>query len=142
MADLEATTAFVGLGSNLGPGPEHFERALAFLDAEPRCRVLACSRVHRSTPMGPPQPTYWNAVARLETTMGPSLLLALLHAVERACGRVRSRRRWGPRILDLDLLAYGTLTVHAPRLHLPHGLDRPFVRGPLSEVSSPAELSW
>ncbi len=129
------TIALVGLGSNLGPGPALFERALAHLSREPGCRVVARSRWHRTEPMGPAQPPYWNGVVRLETRLRPEVLLALLHAIERDCGRVRSRRRWAARTLDLDLLDYGGLSIRAPRLHLPHGLDRPFLRLPLAEVS-------
>ena len=131
----QPTTALIGLGSNLGPGPRLFERALDHLSREPRCRIVARSRWHRTRPMGPDQPPYWNGVVRIETVLGPEVLLALLHAIERDCGRVRSRRRWEARTLDLDLLDYGGLTLWTPRLRLPHGLDRAFLRLPLAEVS-------
>lgn len=128
-------TAFVALGSNLGPGGAIFERALALLEREPRLRVVACSKWHETRPSGPVQPGYLNGAARMETSLLPEVLLAWLHAVERRCGRVRAGGRWGPRIVDLDLISYGSRRIFRPGLRLPHpGWRRSFVRLPLEEV--------
>ena len=86
--------------------------------------------------MGPPdQPDYANAVARLETGLGPAALLASLHEQEEVAGRVRAER-WGPRVLDLDLLLHGDTESDDPALRLPHpGVwDRDFVLYPLAEI--------
>lgn len=85
--------------------------------------------------MGPPQPTFVNAAARVRTTLPPMALLRLLQRMEAAAGR-RRERRWGPRTLDLDLLHYEGVRLRRPELVLPHpGLaERPFVLAPLAEI--------
>jgi 2-amino-4-hydroxy-6-hydroxymethyldihydropteridine diphosphokinase len=133
--DRSPVPAWIALGSNLGPREAIFERAIALLESEPRVRVVARSRWRVTPPMGPDQPAFLNGVVQVETTLPPEVLLALLHAVERACGRVRRGGRWGPRVLDLDLIRYGDGRIARPGLVLPHpGWRRPFVRGPLEEV--------
>lgn len=87
--------------------------------------------------MGPPdQPDYVNAVVRLRTGLDPHTLLKELQAIERSQGRVRDGQRWGPRIIDLDLLIYGDEIIDEPGLRVPHpGLaERAFVLIPLSEI--------
>jgi 2-amino-4-hydroxy-6-hydroxymethyldihydropteridine diphosphokinase len=129
------TLAWIGLGANLGDASATLGRALRALAATPGIRSVTASPILRTEPIGPRQPRYSNAVARLETTLAPEPLLAALLTIERAFHRVRSLR-WGPRTLDLDLLLHGPrgATVHAsasltlphPQLHL-----RPFVLVPL-----------
>jgi 2-amino-4-hydroxy-6-hydroxymethyldihydropteridine diphosphokinase len=88
--------------------------------------------------MGPAdQPDYINAVAKLETLLTPQALLDAMLAIERAHGRIRGATRWGPRTLDLDLLAYGDRVIAEPRLTVPHvGIaERPFVLLPLAEIA-------
>jgi len=128
---------FVGLGSNLGDRRATLRRALADLDAAPGVRVCAVSRVHETEPLGgPPQPRYLNAVARLEASLAPRVLLRLLQRVEYAHGRRRTLPD-GPRTLDLDLLLYGAHRVDAPELAVPHPrmAERAFVLGPLAELA-------
>lgn len=128
-------TAWIALGGNLGPREVIFERAIALLETDPRVRVTARSAWRETPPMGPAQPAFLNGVVRVETTLPPEVLLAWLHAVERACGRLRRGAPWGPRILDMDLVRYGDRRLRRPGLILPHpGLHRPFVREPLAEV--------
>jgi 2-amino-4-hydroxy-6-hydroxymethyldihydropteridine diphosphokinase len=112
--------------------------ALEELAALPMTRLVAYSRMYASAPMGPPdQPDYVNAVAGLLTQHAPNDLLGALQAIESRHGRDRSGPRWGPRTLDLDLLAYGQSELHTPALELPHpGLhERAFVLVPLAEVA-------
>jgi len=133
----------IGLGANL-PGPaggpqQTLSAALAALDGD-GLRVVVCSGLWAS-PAWPPsdQPPYLNAVARLETQLGPEPLLSRLHAIEARFGRVRGEL-WAARALDLDLLAHGRL-IRVPAavgdLALPHPrlAERAFVLLPLAEVA-------
>lgn len=130
-------TAFVGLGSNLDDPSAHIRRALEALAALPGTRVVSRSSLYRNPPVGDPdQPDFVNAVAEIETDLGPSELLGGLLAIERAHGRVR-RRPNGPRTLDLDLLLYGERILREPGLTIPHPrmLGRAFVLMPLAEIA-------
>lgn len=141
--ELPACTAYVGLGSNLA-SPEHQVRsAIERLSELPRSALVKASRLYRTPPMGPQdQPDYVNAVAALETRLAPCELLGHLQAVERALGRVRGAERWGPRIIDLDLLLYGQQRIDREGLHVPHpGLaERAFVLVPLHEIAPALEI--
>lgn len=131
--------AYIGLGANLGDPPAQIRAALESLRNRPGLRLDACSSLYRSQPMGPQdQPDYVNAAARLETESEPLELLDALQRIERDLGRDRSReRRWGPRLLDLDLLLYADRTLDHPRLSIPHpGLtERAFVVLPLLDIA-------
>lgn len=136
-------SAFVGLGSNLGDPPERIREALAAIACIPGTRVTSTSSLYRSAPMGPAdQPDYCNAVCRVETRLTARELLDALLAIERAAGRQRGPDRWGPRLLDLDLLHVEGLRLDQPGLHLPHpgiGL-RNFVLMPLAEIAPELEI--
>ena len=134
----ESTTAYVGLGSNLDDPIEQVIAAFEALSALPGTRVTARSTLYGSRPMGPAdQPDYVNAVARLDTELGPHELLEQLQAIEDRAGRNRSGPRWGPRTLDLDLLAHGDIECDDGGLTLPHpGItERAFVLVPLAEIA-------
>jgi 2-amino-4-hydroxy-6-hydroxymethyldihydropteridine diphosphokinase len=133
--------ACVALGSNLGDPRAQVLRAFEELAVLPGTRLAARSRLWRTRPVGPPQPDFVNAAARLETGLDPHDLFARLLAIEAAHGRTRGER-WGPRTLDLDLLLYGTLSFATPGLTVPHpGLvDRAFVLLPLAEVAGDLEV--
>lgn len=138
MAAAVQVPAYVGLGSNLGDPVAQLRGALAALEQLPATRLVARSSFYRNPPMGPPeQPDFVNAVAGLLTTLPARELLAALQAIEDAQGRRRDGPRWGPRTLDLDLLAYGDLRLDSEALTLPHpGLaERPFVLVPLHEIA-------
>jgi 2-amino-4-hydroxy-6-hydroxymethyldihydropteridine diphosphokinase len=126
--------AFIGLGSNLGDSVAEIERALLAL-AE-LGTVSRRSSLYRSKPWGKlDQPDFVNAVALLETTHSPQALLQRLKMLELRLGRVPGER-WGPRSIDLDLLAYDDLTIDDPDLQLPHARlrERAFVLVPLAEI--------
>ncbi len=128
--------ALVALGSNLGDRAGYLLSGLAAL-GRAGVRVLRLSRVYETEPVGPPgQGPYLNQVAAVETELEPAELLALLLAVERAHGRVRTER-YGPRTLDLDLLDYEGRILDLPGLTLPHPRlhERAFVLVPLLEVA-------
>jgi len=130
--------AYIGLGSNLADPAAQVARALIALADLPQTRCVRASRLYRSAPWGVrEQPAFVNAVAALETVLAPRALLEGLLAIERRAGRERGAERWGPRVLDLDLLLYGTQTVHEPGLNVPHPhlAERAFVLVPLAEIA-------
>ncbi len=130
--------AYIGLGSNLGDPQSQLARAVEALRKLPQSRLTALSRLYRSRPMGPAdQPDYVNAVAMLDTRLGPHELLDALQAIENEQGRVRGPQRWGPRTLDLDLLLYGAEVISTERLQVPHpGIaERNFVLYPLADIA-------
>ena len=107
---------YVGLGSNLDDPILQVRRGLTALAALPDTTVVQPSSLYRSPPMGPPgQPDYVNAVCALATRLPAPRLLAHLQGIEDRHGRVRGPVRWGPRILDLDLLLYGDAELSAAR---------------------------
>jgi 2-amino-4-hydroxy-6-hydroxymethyldihydropteridine diphosphokinase len=111
--------------------------ALSRLDAHPDCAVTAVSRLYRTPPWGKTdQDWFFNSAAAVETRLGPHGLLDLCLEIERAMKRIR-HERWGPRTLDMDILAYDDLAVHDDRLTLPHPrmLDRAFVLMPLADIA-------
>ena len=143
------TTAFLGLGSNLGERLDNLQRAVDLLAGAPVVRVVASSRVWETDPLGgPDQPEFLNAVLRIETSLSAQELLAVCNRVEADLGRVREQR-WGPRTIDVDILLFGDETVadteveagHA-ELSIPHPrmLERAFVLLPLLELEPDAAL--
>ena len=129
--------AFVGLGANLGERKETLRRAVAALAAEDGVDVVARSRLRETDPVGvEDQPRFLNGAILLETTLRPRELLDALLRVERRLGRVRDGTRWGPRVLDLDLLLYGDEVVDEPGLRVPHPRlhERRFALEPLAEL--------
>lgn len=133
-----AVRAFVALGSNLGDRAAQLAAAVAGLGATPGVRLLACSSLYETEPVGPPgQGPYLNAALLLETSLAPRALLARLHELEGAAGRARSGVRNEARTLDLDLLLFGDLCIDEPGLTVPHPRlhERPFVLAPLRELA-------
>jgi len=132
------TTAYVGLGSNLGDRLALLRAAAAALD-DGAIRVVARSPVFETPAVTPDaQPPFLNAVVRLETDLDPRAVLARCLAVEAALGRQRPRPL-APRLIDLDLLLHGSAVVDEPGLVVPHPrfLERAFVRVPLATVATP-----
>ncbi len=135
--------AFVALGSNLGDPVRQVMAAMDSLAGMDGSRLVARSPLYRSAPLGPQdQPRYINAVAGLLTRRDPHQLLDDLQALERESGRSREGERWGPRILDLDLLLFGQEIIDDQRLVIPHpGLtERNFVVYPLAHIAPDLSL--
>jgi 2-amino-4-hydroxy-6-hydroxymethyldihydropteridine diphosphokinase len=125
------TRAFVGLGANLG------DREAAIRQAAELLGAVRLSSIRETEPWGyEEQPRFLNAVAELETQLGPRVLLDRLVEVERGLGRTRDGPRWGPRTIDLDLLVYGDEVIDEPGLTVPHPRlhERSFVLEPLAEL--------
>lgn len=115
-----AERVFVALGSNVGDRAGHLAAAREALGRLPATRLVAASAVEETAPLGGmAQPPYLNQMVLLDTELEPHALLAALQAIERARGRVRTTR-WGPRTLDLDIVAYGERQVRDPDLVIPH----------------------
>jgi 2-amino-4-hydroxy-6-hydroxymethyldihydropteridine diphosphokinase len=126
--------AYVGIGTNLGNRLDNVERAVAAL--ERNGKVTMRSSLYRTAPWGNrDQPWFLNAVVLLETEMAPHALLEQLQAIESELGRTHGTR-WGPRIIDLDLLVYDDLEIAMPGLQVPHPRlrERAFVLVPLAEI--------
>jgi 2-amino-4-hydroxy-6-hydroxymethyldihydropteridine diphosphokinase len=135
--------ALIGLGGNLGEVRERLDAAIAALDALPGVAVVARSRFYRTPPWGHvEQPDFVNAAIAVDTSLPPLALLDALLATERAFGRVRDGERWGPRTIDLDLLAYGDDVIDDERLTVPHPriAERAFVLLPLADIAADAVL--
>ncbi len=112
--------ALIALGSNLGDRRAALAGARALLTCESALRLLAVTRVEETAPIGTSaQGAYLNQMVAVRTTLSPHALLAVLHRIEDRMGRVR-RVRWGPRVIDLDLVEYGALVINTPALCLPH----------------------
>lgn len=130
--------------SRWGAPADAIRFALARLDAVRSCRVLAVSSIHVTDPVGRvDQPRFSNAAATVSTTLAPRELLDTLLSIELEMGRDRaSSRRWGPRVIDLDLLLYGDQIIDEPGLTVPHPrmLERRFVLEPLSEIAPDAVI--
>ena len=127
--------ALIALGSNLGDSRAILEAAIETLNKKPGIQVKTHSSWYETPPLGPPQPNYLNGCALLETEITPEDLLTTLLEIEREFGRVR-REKWGPRIIDLDLLLFDNLIQQTPQLQVPHPQmrQRAFVMIPLAEI--------
>jgi 2-amino-4-hydroxy-6-hydroxymethyldihydropteridine diphosphokinase len=139
----EGAEALVGLGSNLDGPARQIETALGMLNAMDKTCVVAASSLYRSAPLGGiEQPDFVNAAALLSTGLGARTLLEQLLAIEHSRGRERGEIHWGPRVLDLDLLAYGAVSIDEPGLTVPHpGIaSRNFVLLPLREIAPDFEI--
>jgi 2-amino-4-hydroxy-6-hydroxymethyldihydropteridine diphosphokinase len=135
-------TVYLGLGSNLGDRVSQLEQAVSYLAAMPGARVLRQSDLFETAPVGPvPQPDFLNQVVEITTVLQPLPLLETLKAYERVCGR-EVGLRWGPRVIDLDILLWGSLTLDSGALVIPHRelCRRAFVLEPLAQLAPDAEI--
>ncbi|UFJ40613.1 2-amino-4-hydroxy-6-hydroxymethyldihydropteridine diphosphokinase [Brevibacillus humidisoli] len=127
---------YLALGSNIGDRPQNLRRAVQLLDATETISVQKLSAVYETEPVGyEEQPAFLNMVIAADTELTPSQLLEAVLAVETQMGRVRTIR-WGPRLIDIDILLYGRETVNSPNLQIPHPRmpERGFVLIPLRDV--------
>jgi 2-amino-4-hydroxy-6-hydroxymethyldihydropteridine diphosphokinase len=140
--ERDAVTAYLGLGGNIGDPVASMAEALRQFDAHPDCAVAAVSRLYRTPPWGKTdQDWFFNAAAAIRTRLSAIALLDLCLAIERSMKRIRIER-WGPRTLDLDILAYDDLVVANDRLTLPHPRmkERAFVLMPLADIAADLAL--
>ena len=136
--------AFVALGGNLGDVETTLMEAVWALESLPQSSLRAQSSIYRSAAWGrTDQPDFLNAVVEIQTRLAAIELLNRLLEIEERFGRVRDPAdRWGPRKLDLDLLAYGDQEIDEPGLHVPHPRmkERAFVLVPLAEIAPTLQL--
>lgn len=133
---------YLGLGSNIGDREQHLVRACGLLHQHPAITVEAVSSLYETAPVGfTAQDAFLNAVARVHTTLRAESLLAITQAVESRLGR-EPAIRWGPRVIDVDILLYDALQVRRPFLDIPHKAlsERLFVLVPLSELEPELNL--
>lgn len=138
---MTAARAYVALGSNQGDRAAYLAYARGGLAELSGTVLRGASSVEETAPLGGlDQPAYLNQMVALDTSLAPADLLLALQGIEAGAGRVR-RERWAPRTLDLDLVRYGTVSLHQPGLTLPHpGLpERDFWRRELAELE---RMGW
>ena len=139
------TEAFIALGGNVGDVRATFEKAIVGLSTGDAVRLVARSSDYRTPPWGvPDQAPFVNAVIAVATQLAPRDLLAHTQHCERALGRDRAReRRWGPRTIDIDILAYDDLVLADRDLILPHPhlFERAFVLVPLAEIAGDRQIA-
>lgn len=132
--------AYIGLGSNLDRPAGQLDEARRRLALIEGVEITRVSSYYATAPVGvPDQPWFVNAALAVRTTLSPEALLAALMQVEQDMGRIR-KQRWGPRLVDLDLLLYNSDVVNTPRLQVPHPemAVRGFVLLPLAEIAPQA----
>ncbi len=132
-----ASTVFLGLGSNLGNPKENILRAIQQLQLLPNTKLLNQSSLYRTEPFGKTDQSWFlNSVVQILTDFSPQELLFSLMALERGMGRMRIEK-WGPRIIDLDILYFDDLVLNEEELKIPHpGIsERDFVLVPLNEIA-------
>jgi 2-amino-4-hydroxy-6-hydroxymethyldihydropteridine diphosphokinase len=132
-------SALVALGGNVGNVRARFDAAIAAICREAPAALTARSADYETPPWGGvAQPSFINACIAIATERDPHTLLAILHGIERTFGRDRAQEtRWGPRTLDLDLIAYDDIAIDTPELSLPHPrlFERAFVLVPLADIA-------
>lgn len=112
--------AYLCLGANLGKPVSQIQRAVIAIAAHPQIRVLRASSQIQTKPYGKTdQPDFWNQVLEIDTDLEPQALLLATQAVETKLGRIREEK-WGPRVIDIDILLYADLILNSDTLVLPH----------------------
>ena len=134
---MTGSRVYLSLGGNIGDPRKSMGAALRILDADAAISISAVSSLYRTPPWGKTdQPDFLNAAAALVTTLSPRGLLDLCLEAERRLKRVREER-WGPRLIDIDILTFDNRTVHEAGLDVPHPrmTERAFVLAPLAEIA-------
>lgn len=128
---------YIGIGSNLGKKKENYLEALTRIAKLPGTKIVKESSLYESQPFGDSKEWYVNGVIEIATELKPEMLLKKCKNIERAMGRKKVRKKWGARIIDLDILLYDTLKLEKKNLKIPHPElpNRKFVLIPLSEVA-------
>jgi 2-amino-4-hydroxy-6-hydroxymethyldihydropteridine diphosphokinase len=128
---------YIGIGSNLGKKRENYLEALERLAKLPETKIVKESSLYESEPLGDSREWYVNGAIEIETELKLDLLLKKFKNIERAMGRKKARKRWGARIIDIDILLYDTVILEKKNLKIPHPEmhNRKFVLIPLSEIA-------
>ncbi|MEE9144968.1 MAG: 2-amino-4-hydroxy-6-hydroxymethyldihydropteridine diphosphokinase [Candidatus Binatia bacterium] len=128
---------YIGIGSNLGKKKDNYIEALDRIAKIPDCRIIRESSLYESEPWGDTKEWYCNGAIEIETELKPDLLLKKFKNIERAMGRIKVRKRWGARVIDIDILLFDTLILEEKSLKIPHAemQNRNFVLIPLCEIA-------
>lgn len=137
MTSVVAHQVYVGIGSNVRDRKENFLEALARVTKLPDTKMIKESSLYESEPLGDAKDWYVNGAIQIETRFKPETLLLKFKNIERAMGRKKVKKRWGSRIIDLDILLYDGLILKKKKLRIPHPeiQNRKFVLVPLSEIA-------
>jgi 2-amino-4-hydroxy-6-hydroxymethyldihydropteridine diphosphokinase len=137
MATAVVHQVYIGVGSNLGNKKDNFLEALDRLAKLPDTKILKESSLYESEPLGDSKDWYVNGAIEIETKFKPDMLLKKFKNIERAMGRKKVKKRWGARIIDLDILLYDALVLKKKNLQIPHPEmpNRKFVLIPLIEIA-------
>ena len=137
MATSVAHQVYIGVGSNLGNKKENFFEALLRVGKLPDTKIVKESSLYESEPIGDAKEWFVNRAIEIETKFKPDMLLKKFKNIERAMGRKKVKKRWGARIIDLDILLYDAAIVKKKSLRIPHPEmpSRKFVLLPLSEIA-------
>jgi 2-amino-4-hydroxy-6-hydroxymethyldihydropteridine diphosphokinase len=137
MINAVAHQVYIGVGSNVGNKKENFLEALSRVAKLPDTRIVKESSLYESEPIGDAKEWYVNGAIEIETKFKPDMLLKKFKNIERAMGRKKVKKRWGSRIVDLDILLYDAAIVKKKNLRIPHPemSSRKFVLLPLSEIA-------
>lgn len=139
------TVAHIGVGSNVGTRSDFCRRAVEELRNAPSVEVETVSSLYETAPVGgPPQRSFINLVARTQVDIEPRPLLELCKSIEQRLGREPNELRWGPRVVDLDILTFGDEKIVEADLEIPHPrmTQRRFVLVPLLEIDPEASDPW
>lgn len=137
MASAVAHQVYIGIGSNVGDKKGNFLEALSRLAKLPDTKIVKESSLYESEPLGDSKEWYVNGAIEIETKFKPDVLLQKFKNIERAMGRKKVKKRWGDRIIDLDILLYDALVINKKSVKIPHPemANRKFVLVPLSEIA-------
>ena len=137
MTSAVAHQVYVGIGSNVGDRKQNFLEALDRVTRLPDTKMIKESSLYESEPLGDAKDWYVNGAIQIETRFKPETLLLKFKNIERAMGRKKVKKRWGSRIIDLDILLYDSLLLKKKNLRIPHPeiQNRRFVLLPLSEIA-------
>ena len=137
MTSAVAHQVYIGIGSNVGDRKENFLEALNRMTKLPDTKIIKESSLYESEPLGNGKQWYVNGAIQIETRFKPETLLLKFKNIERAMGRKKVKKRWGSRIIDLDILLYDGLILKKKSLRIPHPemQNRRFVLLPLSEIA-------
>lgn len=131
------TISYLGIGSNIGDRHKTITRAIEKIGRLKGTQVIKTSGIYRTSPVGGPkgQGFFLNAAVKVDTKLSVGELLREIKSLERSLGRKKAVR-WGPRVIDVDILFFGDKQVRSKRLCVPHArvFVRDFVKGPLSEI--------
>jgi len=135
--NAKSSTAYLGLGSNMGDKRDNIEKSIMLLSQNPGIEIVLSSKFYETAPVGlKDQPDYINAAIKINTNLNPHDLLAVCLGIEKELLRVRTIR-WGPRTIDIDILIYDDLILNEVDLVLPHPLmhEREFVLSPMMDIA-------